>query len=427
MHKRSNALSIQHQHLILKRAIVTLIITLVYITLTEIPLPYVNIAPLMVAMSAQKARTLQMLTILAGGNIQQGSIMMIGLMPFIMVQLIIQVLQLGISKRLKKLAESANGQKKIGQFTKLVTLPIALCQAGITLVVLERLTHNEFIIAPHLPGELVIFCLMLIISTSTMLAVWLSDLNTIYGLGNGINYLISCSIIVSTIENIHFNPKAIMMIERHFGSTFWFVVLGSLVIFLIYNAICIWYQSSTFRLKIQFAQLTSSIDKDGSLPLSLNIANVMPIIFAGIIMNFLYTANLWHNARLQRLVNFKTWESIGFYTIILILFTYIFSYVQFYPGKLNESLDRMNAYIIGVDPTLTTVSYFKKSLFWLATINVFFYLIMVVVPMIICKLVGLPEQYVLSVSSIFIIVTTESDIRRQVAGLRAKSMKNTLI
>ena len=86
----------------------------------------------------------------------------------------------------------------------------------------------------------------------------------------------------------------------------------------------------------------------------------------------------------------------------------------------------MNAYIIVVDPTLATVSYFVRSLLLLATMNVAFYIVMVIIPMMICKAIGLPEQYVLSVSSIFILVTTETDIRRQVVGLRAKEVQEKL-
>lgn len=424
---RKNKLAIHNQHLVLKRALVTIAITLAFITMTEIPLPYINVAPLLLGMTHQKMQSFQMLSILSGGNLQQGSIMMIGLMPFIMIQLIMQVLQLGISSRLKALSETANGQKRLGKITKLLTLPVAFIQAGITIITLEKITNQQFITAKGLPLPFVVLTLMLIITASTYLAIWLSDLNTIYGLGNGINYLVSCSIVVSMIENLNINNSVMHKLMKIIGSHVVLVVGLCLLILVLYNAICIWYQSSTYRLKIQFTQLSSSVDKDGRLPFSLNIANVMPIIFAGILMNMIFTLNIWHNNNIQALVSFKTWGSIGLYTVILIAFTYLFTFIQFYPSKLNENLDRMNAYIIGVDPTLATISYFEKSLFLLATFNAIFYIVMVVIPMIIFKLLGLPEQYVLSASSIFILVATETDIRRQVVGLKAKEIHDKII
>lgn len=423
---RRNKLDLNNQHIILKRIINTLLITLVYIMLTEIPLPYMHLHPLVKLMENPNIQSFQLLTVLAGGNITQGSILLIGLMPNITVQLLIQILQLGVSKKLKKLSESANGSRHLSKIIKVSTFPLAFIQSVFTVMMLQKLTNNSLFGIKGVPEALVIISLSLIISTSTMIAVWLSDLNTLYGLGNGINYLISCSIIVSMVETTKLQPKFIKHWSHLLGNKLWLYIAIAFLIFIIYNAICIWYQSSTFSLKLQFAQLASSIDHSGNMPLSLNIANVMPVIFAGILMNVLYMLNIWHNRELQALVSFKTWGSIGLYTLILIIFTYVFTFVQYYPHKLNENLDRMNAVIEGVDPTLQTVRYLRNSLLLLASINVVFFIIMVTIPMIICKLTGMPETMVLSVSSVLIVITTESDIRRQISGLRAKQLNKDL-
>lgn len=425
--KNSNKLKLSKQHIILKRALITILITIVYITLTEIPLPYLNLVSITELMSKPQIKSLQILSILTGGNIQQGSIMMVGFMPFITIQLIIQVLQLGISKRMKKLSENNSGQKHVGQITKLLTFPLALIQAGFTLAMIQKLTDNQAIQSQGQSSILVFCYLIILIAGGTMLSVWLSDLNTLYGLGNGINYLVSCSIIVSSIENINLNSKVVTHLINHIKPEYILICIFILVVFILYNVLCIWYQNSTYRLDIQFSQLDSSVDNIGNLPLSLNIANVMPIIFTGMLMNILYTLNLWHDDDLQIFFNFKSWESIVFYTITLIIFTYLFTFIQFYPGKLYESLDRMNAYIVGVDPTIETVSYLWKSLIMLATLNAVFFFFMVIIPMIICKLLKLPESLVLSVSSVLIVVTTEADIRRQIIGLRSKELKTDLI
>lgn len=423
---RKNKLEINGRHIILKRALVTIAITIAYIILTEIPLPYLNIVIIDKLMKNPKLKVLQVLTLMTGGSLQQGSIMMAGLMPFIMVQFVIQILQVGVSKKVKELSESGNGAKKIGQITKLVTFPLALIQSAFTLIMLQKLTKGTAIVNGQLPFLLVLAYLTILISAGTMLAIWISDLNTLYGLGMGMNYIISVSIIVNLIENAHFDFNGIKKLIHAIGPKIWVFVIIALLIFILYNAICIWYQSSNYEMPIQFAQLDSSVDKTGKLPFTMDIANVMPIILAGMLMNILYALNLFHSKTMQQLFNFKSWASIVTYALILIVFTFAFTFIQYYPKKLDEGLDRMNAYIVGVDPTLATIRFFNKSLLYLSSINALFFFIMVIIPMIICKLIGLPESIVLSVSSVIIVVTTEADIRRQIAGLQAKKLKSDL-
>lgn len=424
---RKTALDIKSQHLILKRAIITILITIVYIVLTEIPLPFIHLRPLVTLIENPNMQSFQLLSMLGGGNLTQMSILLIGYMPYITCQLFMQLLTLGLSPKLKALSESANGQRHIGQLTKLATLPLALIQSAITVEMLQRITNYRLFGAADIPNWVLVLTLTLIITASTLIAVWLSDLNTIYGLGNGVNYLISCSIIVSMVETTKIQPKFIQHWCHVLGNRFWVYMAIAVVVFLIYNAICIWYQSSTLKLKMQFAQLASSVTHSGNLQLPLNIANVMPVIFAGILMNLLYMLNIWHSRTLESLVSFKTWGSIGLYTFILVIFTYIFTFVQYYPHKLNDNIDRMNSIIVGVDPTLETIRFLRKSLIMLASINVVFFIIMVTIPMILCKLSGMPETMVLSVSSVLIVITTEADIRRQIVGLRAKEIKTDLI
>lgn len=421
-----NKLALNKQHIILKRALVTLAITITYVVLTEIPLPYLNVVIIGKLMSNPKLKVLQVLTLMTGGSLQQGSLMMAGLMPFIMVQFAVQILQVGISRKIKELSESSNGAKKIGQLTKLVTFPLALVQSLFTLLMLQKLTNGNAIQNGHLPFGLVLIYLSILISAGTMLAIWISDLNTLYGLGMGLNYLVSISIIVNMIENAHINLSGIHKVIETIGPKIWIFVLIAFIVFILYNAICIWYQSSNYEMPIQFAQLDSSVDKTGRLPFTMNIANVMPVILAGMLMNILYALNLFHSQSIQQLFNFKSWSSIITYAIVLILFTFAFTYIQYYPKKLDDGLDRMNAYILGVDPTLATINFFNKSLIYLASLNSLFFIIMVIIPMIICKLIGLPESMVLSVSSVIIVVTTEADIRRQVVGLHAKELKSNL-
>lgn len=424
---RETELDIRKQHIIAKRMFVTVCITIVFIAITKIPLPFLDNALLLKTMQHHSNQLTQMLSIVAGGNIQEGSIFLVGLTPYITVQLIFQFLQLGISPRLKAISEGPNGQQKIAKMMKFVTAPLTLVFAGETLLLLEKLTHNQLLVVHGYPVWLIGLLLMLIITASTLTVVWLSDLNTLYGLGNGINYLISCSIIVGILETTKFKGSILRGWSHILGSKLIPVMFIVLVVFLLYNTICIWYQSSTFQLKMQFAKLDSSIDTSGNLPLSLNIANVMPVVLTGMLIQVINLFVMMYCKKLAVLVNFKSWASIGFYTIMLIIFTYIFTFCTFYPKNLTEKIERMNAYILGVDPTISTVHLFWQALSFLATLNVLFFMVMVIIPMILLKLAGLSESMVMGISSVLIVVTTEADIRRQIAGLRAKQLPNGII
>lgn len=421
-------IDVTQRHLVIKRGLITFLITLIYIALSTIPLPCLN-NNVLANVLTYHARSLQIISLLDGSNLRQGSILMIGLMPFITIQLVIQILQTKLSKKVKLLSETSTGQQKIGRLTKLLVIPLAFTQGVVTLFTLNKLSKQQLITTEHYPLFLVIAYLAIVITTCTLIIIWLSDLNTLYGLGNGLNYLISCSIIVGLIQNSSLTSKIVKQWMHALGSKFIWIALLTIVILWAYNALCIWFQSSFLSLPLQFSQLNSSINKTGSLPFSLNIANVMPICFASVIMNVLYMFSLWDKSlsHFQYLANFKTWSSIGFYALMLIVFTYICTFIPFYPPNLAENLNRQNIYIQGVAPTLQTVSYLRRVLMKLATGNVIFLTLVIIIPMIVCKLCGLEESLVLSSSTIFILVTTEIDIRRQIGGLRAKANVPTLV
>ena len=418
---------VTQRHLTLKRGLITFFITIVYIALSTIPLPYLHQDMLYNLMQHQHLQALELINLFDGSNLQQGSLMMIGFMPFITIQLIMQVLQTGLSKHVKLLSETATGQEKIGRITKALTAPLTFAQALITLITLEHATDNQIISSAY-PLPVLLIYLSLIATAGTMIIIWLSDLNTLYGLGNGMNYLISCSIIVSLVQNTNFSWNVLQTWYNAVGNKLIWLGLGLLVIFWLYNAVYIWFQSSYLSLPLQFSQLNSSAIKSGSLPFSLNVSNVMPICFASILMNFLYIISLWFkdDKAFRDLVNFKSWWSIAIYTILLIIFTFIFVLITYYPQNLAENLDRQNIYIKGVPPTIETISFLRNILMKLSLGNIAFLMLVVVIPMIIFKCVGLSASLILSSSTIFIVITTEIDIRMQIGGLKAKSHVPTL-
>ena len=419
---------INQKHLIIKRGLVTFLITIAYIAMATIPLPFINQAVFHNIIHDNHLQILQTINLLDGSNIQQGSILMIGIMPFITVQLIMQILQTGLSKKVKALSETSTGQVKLGILTKLITVPITFVQSWFTLSTIDRISKSSIFINHVNNHVLMYFYLSLVLTTCTLIVIWFSDLNTLYGLGNGLNYIITCSIIISLIQNSALNKNIFKQWYHALGTKLIVIIVIGLILLWLYNALYIWYQSSYLALPLHFSQLNSSVTKTGVLPFSLNIANVMPVCFASITINALYMLSLWQKSLhgLVNFVNFKTWGSIFVYAILLVAFTYVFTLITFYPPTLSENLDRQSIYITGVAPTLQTIDFLFKAIMKLATGNILFLMLVVIVPMIICKLSGLAPNVMLSSATVFIIITTEIDIRRQISGLSAKTHVPTL-
>lgn len=401
----------------LKRCLVSIIIATIYIVLSQIPLPFVNLNVIQQVMHDNNFKMLQIISSLSGGNLNNLSILSVGLTPFIVVQMLMQILQTGISPQLKRLSEQANGQRKINQIIKLVTVPLTALQALLILITFDKITKGKIFNVSNDLSTLVF--LTLVITTCTMIVIWLSDINTIFGVGNGISFIVSCSILINIVQQFKSTSKLIgkLLVNNH-NKEMVLAIIGILIVITLYIAFCIWFQNCNVAIPIQFAKLSSSIDKTGFLPFNLDITNVMPIILSSTVMSILYALHIMHGV-FAKMVNFKTFDSIIFYAFLLLIFTYICTFIQFQPNNIIERLSRENTYITGID-LLNANTSLTKILLKLASINYLFLLLVVILPMIIFKLVNISETLSLISSSIIILITTETDIRRQLSGLYAK-------
>lgn len=415
--KRLSSKNLFTNNLGIKRSIVSVFIAIIYVIMSQIRLPLVNVHVASHIMNNTNFKMLQIISSLSGGNLSNFSILLVGLTPFIVIQMIIQILQTGISPQLKRLSEQTNGQRKINQIIKLATVPLTALQALLILITFDKVTNGKIFIHSNL---MTILFLALIITTCTMIVIWLSDINTIFGVGNGISFIVSCSIIINIVQQFKSTSQLIkkLLINNFHNKELALIVIGMLIILILYIAFCIWFQNCNVAIPIQFAKLSSSIDKAGFLPFNLNVTNVLPIILSSTVMSILYTLHIMHGA-FTKMVNFKTFDSIVFYALLLLIFTYICTFIQFQPNNIIERLSRENTYITGID-LLNANKSLTKILLKLASINYLFLLLVVILPMIIFKLINISETLSLISSSIIILITTETDIRRQLSGLYAK-------
>ncbi|OGH10978.1 MAG: preprotein translocase subunit SecY [Candidatus Levybacteria bacterium RIFCSPLOWO2_01_FULL_36_13] len=307
---------------------------------------------------------LSLLDIFSGGTLANFSVMALGLNPYINASIILQLLTMILPKLEALSKEGEQGRRKINQYTRFLTVPLAALQA----VGMYALLRNQGII-----DNLSIISLISLIVTmtaGTMLLVWLGELITERGIGNGISLLIFAGI-VSRLP-IVFTQTATTVNEQNFFNIFVFAALGALVI-----ASIVVINEATRQITVYYAKRVRGNKMYGGqsthLPLRLNQAGVIPIIFAvslvllpSLIANYLVVSknNILHTIGTSITLWFNP-EGILYnvlYFLLVVGFTYFYTAVVFNPKKISEEIQKFGGFIPGIRPGTPTASYLNYIL-----------------------------------------------------------------
>ena len=300
---------------------------------------------------------LGLINIFSGGAFGNASIFALGIMPYITASIIIQLLGFAVPyfQRLQS-KEGESGRKKLSQITRLLTVAITLVQGGAYLTYIKGLNAVD----PSIPEGIFWLSGIIILSTGTVFAMWLGERITDRGIGNGISLLITVGIIATLPAAFGFE------LERVFGDGGGgplMFVLELAVLFLITLATVL-IVTGVRKIPVQFAKRmvgrgAGSIPMAGArdyIPLKVNAAGVMPIIFAQALM-FLpglaaQTAggDLESAGLIQKLNDFTSAPYNIIYFILVVAFTYVYTALIVNPSNYADYLKRQNAFIPGVKP-----------------------------------------------------------------------------
>ena len=296
------------------------------------------------------------LNLFSGGSLSRLSIFALGIMPYITASIILQLMTV-VSPTLEQLArEGEVGQQKITQYTRYLTVALAMAQAlGYVL-----LFKNQ----PDGPITNVRFGNLLLIATcltaGTVLLMWIGELITQRGIGNGISLLIFASIVAGLPQGISawWNST-----DQIFKLMMPFIALGVIVA-------VVFIQEGQRRIPVQYAkrQVGRKMTQGGStyLPLRVNMAGVIPIIFAASIMAFPPTvAQMIQTDWAQSIANFFSPNGTAYIVgecLFIILFTYFYTAVTFNPREQADNLKKYGGFIPGVRPGLPTAEYLDRIL-----------------------------------------------------------------
>lgn len=403
----------------------TLFILLLYRIGANITVPGVNAKAIT---KVAQTGLVPMLDTVSGGGLDNYSIFSLGVSPYITAQIVIQLLQMDIVPKLVEWGKQGEvGRRKTNQVTRYLALAVAFVQSiGITLgfnvLTQMGLVKNQ---TPQTYIEIAI-----IMTAGTMLLTWLGDEITDKGLGNGVSVIIFAGIIARLPNGIYQLFKDMIInnspSDRWQGILFFIAII---IAILVVTQFVTWFQQADLRVPIQYTRRAVTSGSESFLPLKVNVSGVIPVIFASsfivtpatILMAFQRTHGdeQWFKI-CSEIFSLQTTPGALIYTLLIILFTFFYAFVQVNPEKLSENLQKQGAYIPSVWPGKDTQQYVSRILIRLSTVGSVFLGLVALLPQLATNIWGLPSSIGLGGTSLLIVIGVVLELARQVDGLLMK-------
>lgn len=403
----------------------TLFILLLYRIGANITVPGVNAKAI-----TQVAQTglVPMLDTVSGGGLDNYSIFSLGVSPYITAQIVIQLLQMDIVPVLVEWGKQGEvGRRKTNNVTRWLALFVAFIQSiGITLG-FNALTQMGLVKSQTWQsyGEIAI-----IMTAGTMLLTWLGDEITDKGLGNGVSVIIFAGIIARLPRGLWQLYKDAVInnsaTDRWQGIVFFIAII---IAILLVTQIVTWVEQADRRIPIQYTRRATTSGSESFLPLKVNVSGVIPVIFASsfivtpatILMAFQRTQGdqQWYKI-MTTIFSMQTTPGVIIYTILIVLFTFFYAFVQVNPEKLAKNLQKQGAYIPSVWPGKDTQNYISKLLIRLSTVGSVFLGLVALLPQLATNLWDLPSSIGLGGTSLLIVIGVVLELSRQINGLLMK-------
>lgn len=376
---------------ILKRIAITFAILLVFKIGTFITIPLIDTTAITATIKGNDF--LGFLNAFSGGGLGNFSILALGISPYITASIVVQLLQLVIPP-LKEIGEQGEvGKEKLNKITRYSSVVLAFVQALALIFGLNATAGNIFEIEAiqykNLYWLFYIY-MAIVITAGSCFTIWLADLITQYGIGNGSSLIIAAGIITqipamfSTLSNKYLTTVNAANITC-------FVVIIVLYILVILGVV--YLEATVRKIPVQYANRQGK--SDSNIPIKLNTSSVIPVIFASTLMSLPLTilgllgysassntASYWLNQV------FSTSYPIGIilYVILIYLFSFFYAFMQVDPAKVSENLQKSNAFIPTIRPGQETENYVSRVLFKVTLLGATYLAIVALIPIITAKI-----------------------------------------
>ena len=406
------------------KLIFTAIIVVIFRILAHIPLPGVDTAGL--ASFFQNNQVLGLLDLFSGGSVSRFSLVMLGVGPYITASIVIQLLTVVIPSLEELQKEGEYGRQKINQYTRYFSVPLAVIES----YGLIRVLQGQNVLG-HLDFETM--ALVIAVATAgTVLLMWMGELLSERGIGNGVSLLIALGIIAGIPSQIAATAQVIE------GKVL--VSAEMIVAFVLMIAFIVFVNEAERRVPVSYARRIRAGRSVGTidsyLPIKANAAGVIPIIFAtsvlvipGVISQYLQVSK---NERLKefassftQLFSNEVFYGVLFF-ILVFVFTFFYTSIIFQPKQIAENLQKQGGFVPGIRPGAQTAEYFSSVIYKITFAGAFFLAIVALFPFVLQNVTGI-RTLAIGGTGILIIVSVTLDFVRQIkAQLAMRSYDDIL-
>ena len=345
---------------------------------------------------------LELFNAMSGGGLKQFSIFALGVMPYITASIIVQILQMDIIPYFTELKEMGEeGRRKIAKINR---------YAGLAIAFVQGFFYPMMFLGKDALTTVGYFRVALILTAGTAFLLWLGDQITEKGIGNGVSLLIMAGI-VNTLPNMFVSAFTSLVPDASNALIGWLSFAAFVLLYLAIIVGVIFVQEAERRIPIQYSNRSAGSygGQQTFLPLRLNSAGVMPVIIASVIMGIPSILTYFiKNAKALAFINgyLSTNSTVGFiiYILLIIAFTYIYTFLTINPEELSKNLNKNGGYIPGIRPGSETKKYISQVLGRITFLGAIFIAIIAALPTLFTSLTGLSNTIKLGGTSILIAV-----------------------
>ncbi|SFE40803.1 protein translocase subunit secY/sec61 alpha [Lentibacillus persicus] len=407
-----------------RKIVFTLLMLIVFRLGTFIPVPFTN-REAIDFMNQQNV--FGFLNTFGGGALQNFSIFAMGIMPYITAAIIMQLLQMDVVPKFTEWKKQGEmGRKKIAQVTRYGTVVLAFVQAIAMSIGFNAMAGGMLISEPSVWKFLTI---AIILTSGTTFLMWLGEQITANGVGNGISILIFAGIVAAVPNGVN------QLYSQYFvdaGEELFINIVIVALIALVVVAVTvgvIFIQQALRKIPIQYAKKLVNRSPVGGhsthLPLKVNAAGVIPVIFAiAFIIAPRTVAGLFEGNEIAATVEniFDYTQPVGMiiYVALIIAFTYFYTFVQVNPEQMAENLQKQGGYIPGIRPGKNTETYLTRVMYRLTFVGALFLAAVSVLPIILGGLANLPQAVQIGGTSLLIVVGVALQTMKQLESQLVK-------
>lgn len=403
----------------------TLAMLIIFRIGTFVPVPNVDAS---VLQATDQMGLVGFLNTFGGGALANFSILAMGIMPYITASIIVQLLQMDVVPKFAEWAKQGEvGRRKLAQFTRYFTIVLAFIQAIGMSYGFNQMYGGTLIQDDSIATYVVI---AIVLTAGTAFLLWLGEQITAKGVGNGISIIIFAGIVAAVPGAINqLYAQQIQGAGDQLPINLAIMALLALAVVAI-TVLVIYVQQALRKIPIQYAKRVagrgqSSTGQQTHLPLKVNAAGVIPVIFA---VAFIITpqtiasffgANAFTEA-IQNTFDYTRPVGMIIYVALIIAFTYFYAFIQVNPENVADNLKKQGAYIPGIRPGKNTQDYLTSVLYRLTFVGAIFLSVIAVMPIFFINIANLPQSAQIGGTSLLIVVGVALETMKQLESQLVK-------